>query len=84
MAAFAVLAPIDNHLIAGAIERSFPRRFTISLGQWVVADTGVTAQQVAEKIGVNGVAGQFVVFSIAGQYGYYRKDLWEWLALNSG
>ena len=53
-------------------------------GQWVVAETGVTAQQVAEKIGLDGSAGQFAVFSIAGHFGYYRKDLWEWLTINSG
>jgi len=84
MAAFAVLGPLDNQLLAGAIERNFPKHFHITQGQWVVAETGLTAQQVAEKIGLEGKSGLFVVFSIAGQFGYHRKDLWEWLTINSG
>lgn len=84
MAAFAVLAPPENTLIAGAIQRRFPNNFNISPGQYVVAATGLTAQQVAEHIGIDGSAGQFAVFSIAGFFGYHRKDLWEWLTVNSG
>ncbi|NVN85008.1 MAG: hypothetical protein HXX15_02870 [Rhodopseudomonas sp.] len=84
MAAFAVLAPIDNSVLPGIINSRFPKHYAIGPGQWVVAETGVTAQQVADRIGLNGAAGQFVVFSIAGHYGYFRKDLWEWLTLNSG
>jgi len=84
MAAFAVLGPADNQLLTGAVQRNFPRHFHMTQGQWVVAETGVTAQQVAEKIGLDGSAGQFAVFSIAGHFGYYRKDLWEWLTINSG
>jgi hypothetical protein len=53
-------------------------------GQWVVADTNATAEQIAQRIGLEGRSGQFVVFSIAGYFGYYRKDLWEWLTINSG
>jgi hypothetical protein len=84
MAAFAVLGPPDNQLLKGAIERNFPRRFFIAPGQWVVAETGLTAQQVSERIGLNGSAGKFVVFSSAGHFGYHDKNLWEWLTLNSG
>jgi hypothetical protein len=51
---------------------------------WVVAEAGLTAHQVAQKIGIDGSAGQFAVFSIAGFFGYHRKDLWEWLTINSG
>ena len=84
MAAFAVLGPPDNVLLQGAVQRNFPRHYLMSAGQWVVAETGATAQQVAAKIGATGESGQFAVFSIAGHFGYYRKDLWEWLAINSG
>jgi hypothetical protein len=84
MAAFAVVGPPDNGLLQGAVERNFPRRYFMSPGQWVVAETGATAQQVAERIGMNGASGQFVVFSVAGSFGYFRKDLWEWLTINSG
>jgi hypothetical protein len=84
MAAFAVLAPPDNYLIAAAVQHNFPRHFNMTQGQWVVAEAGLTAKQVAERLGLNGSSGQFVVFSIAGHFGYYRKDLWEWLTINSG
>jgi len=84
MAAFAVLSPADNTVLPGIIQRNFPKHYFMSQGQWVVAETGITAQQVAERIGIGGAAGQFAVFSIAGHFGYYRKDLWEWLTINSG
>jgi hypothetical protein len=84
MAAFAVLGPPDNHLLQGAIERNFERRFFISPGQWVVAETNATAQSISERIGVDGNSGNFVVFSVAGFFGWHRKELWEWLTINSG
>jgi hypothetical protein len=34
-------------------------------------------------LGANGEVGTFVVFSVAGYWGYHRSDLWEWLTLNS-
>ena len=51
MAAFAVLGSPSNPLLKAAIERNFPRRFFVEPGQWVVAETNLTAQQVSEKIG---------------------------------
>lgn len=84
MAVFAIIATPDNNLIADAIGRNFPRHFQFGPKQYVVAADGLTAQQVSERLGLNGTAGQFVAFSIAGHFGFYRKDLWEWLTLNSG
>jgi cyanate permease len=84
MAAFAIMAPVDNLILPGIIANKFPKHYTLAAGQWVVAETGVTAQQVAERIGISGAAGKFVVFSTAGFFGYYDKNLWEWLTINSG
>jgi hypothetical protein len=84
MAAFAIMAPADNFLLPGIIANKFQKSHQIAPGQWVVAETGVTAQQVAERIGINGAAGKFVVFSTAGFFGYHDKNLWEWLTINSG
>jgi hypothetical protein len=84
MAAFVIVAPPDNFLIGGIIANKFQKNYSLSQGQWIVAETGLTAQQVAERIGLNGVAGSFAVFSIAGYNGWYSKNLWEWLAINSG
>jgi hypothetical protein len=84
MAAFAIMAPPDNLILPGIIANKFPKHYILAPGQWVIAETGVTAQQVAEKIGITGEAGKFVVFSVAGQFGWHNKDLWEWLTINSG
>jgi hypothetical protein len=84
MAAFAIMAPADNFILPGIIANKFPNHYTLGAGQWVIAETGVTAQQVAEKIGAKGDAGKFVVFSTAGFFGYHDKTLWEWLTINSG
>jgi hypothetical protein len=84
MAAFAIFGPPDNQLLQPAIERTFQRRFALYPGQWVVAETNATAEEIARRIGLEGRSGQFVVFSVAGYYGYHRKDLWEWLTINSG
>jgi hypothetical protein len=84
MAAFAILAPPTNHMLAGIIANKFPKHYKLDQGQWIVAEVGATAQQVAEKIGLGGTAGTFAVFSIAGFFGYHDKALWEWLQINSG
>lgn len=85
MAIFAVIAPGHSPQLAIAIPAKFPKFFEFGPGQFVVAPTdGQTAQQVAQSLGVNGEVGQFVVFSVAGFFGFHRKDLWEWLTLNSG
>ncbi|MGY8669237.1 hypothetical protein Q3C01_43825 [Bradyrhizobium sp. UFLA05-109] len=84
MAAFAVMAPVDNYLLPPIIANKFPKHYSMGPGQWIVAESGITAQQVSERLGINGVAGNFAVFSIAGYNGWYNKNLWEWLAINSG
>jgi hypothetical protein len=71
MAAFAILAPLDNQVLPGIIQTRFPKHYFIGPGQWVVAETGATAQQVAERIGATGSSGLFVVFSIAGHFSYF-------------
>jgi hypothetical protein len=87
MAAFVVLTSPNSpqlFLLAETVQRNFPKHFEITTGQYVVAAAGLTAERVAHQIGANGEVGQMVVFSIVGFFGYHRKDLWEWLQLNSG
>ncbi len=84
MAAFAIIAPTSHPVLAGVIQRTFAKHFEFSPGQFVVAENGLTAQQVGLKIPLDGSVGKFVVFSIAGFWGYHDKALWEWLTLNSG
>jgi hypothetical protein len=84
MPVFAVIAPQYDQRLAAAVPAKFPRHFQIAPGQYVVSAPGPTAQQIAMQLGPNGEVGKFVVFSVAGYWGFYDKTLWEWLTLNSG
>jgi hypothetical protein len=81
---FAIIAPAPSAALQSAIKRDFPNKnMEFAPGQFVVSASGLTAHQVSEKLGLDGAAGQFVVFSVASHFGYHRKDLWEWLSVNS-
>ncbi len=82
MTIFAIIAPGSNAQLQTAVRAMFPdKNMEFAPGQFVVAVAGLTAPQVSEKLGQN--VGQFVVFSVASFWGYHRKDLWEWLTVNS-
>ena len=84
MAIVAVIASKDQPGLGNAITGSFPKHLNFGPGQWVVSADGLTAPQVAEKLGVSkGALGQVVVFTVANHWGYHRKDLWEWLDANA-
>jgi hypothetical protein len=83
MTVFAIIAPTFNPMLTTAVQRQFPNHLEFSPGQFVANTTGLTAMQVAQQLGPNGEVGQFVVFTVAGHWGYHRKDLWEWLSVNS-
>jgi hypothetical protein len=83
MPVFAVIAPKEDARLTAAVSANFPRRYKIAPGQWVVNADGPTAQSVATRLGLNNTVGSFVVFSVAGYFGYHDKPLWEWLTLNS-
>jgi hypothetical protein len=85
MSIFAVIAPEHNPRLAAKIAELFPLRYQFAPGQYVVSAPGPTAQTVASQIDSTGqLVGKFVVFSVAGYWGYHDKPLWEWLTLNSG
>jgi hypothetical protein len=86
MATYAIIAPAADERLKAAIERLFPgRNFEFAPGQFVASSAAVlTAMQIGQQIGPSGEVGQFVVFSFVGHWGYHRKDLWEWLAVNGG
>lgn len=83
MPVFAIIAPTDDGRLNLAVQSKFPRHFKFGPGQYVVNDLGPTAQHLALTLGSNDQVGQYVIFSVAGHWGYHRKDLWEWLTLNS-
>jgi hypothetical protein len=84
MTIFAIIAPSGTSQLTDAIRREFPTNFEFSPGQFVASASGLTAAQVTQRLGPNGEVGRFVVFSVAGYWGYHRKDLWEWLTANQG
>jgi hypothetical protein len=84
MTIFAIIAPNDSPQLRAAVRREFSKNFEFSPGQFVASASGLTAAQVAQKLGANGEVGQFVAFSVAGHWGYHRKDLWEWISANPG
>jgi hypothetical protein len=85
MTIFAIIAPGNDNRLTDAVQRVFPgKHFQIAPGQFVAVAPSLTAAQIAEQIGPNDKVGQYVVFSVAGYWGYHRKDLWEWLTANPG
>lgn len=84
MPVFAIIAPQYNPPLEAMIRAKFPRHYQIAPGQYVVNAAGPTAQAISNELGMGGQVGKFVVFSVAGHWGYHDKPLWEWLTLNSG
>jgi hypothetical protein len=84
MTIFAIIAPTNDQRLREAVNRVFPgKNFEFVPGQFVASAPGLTAAQVAANLGTNGQVGQYVVFSVAGHWGYHRQDLWEWLTANA-
>lgn len=83
MTVFAIIAPGASAPLKAAVDRNFPKNFEFAPGQFVASESGLTAAQVAQKLGANGEVGQFVAFTVAGHWGFHRKDLWEWLTVNA-
>jgi hypothetical protein len=83
VAIFAIIAPHFNPSLTGAMQREFPRHMEFSPGQFVASIDGLTATQISQKLGPEGQVGQFVVFHTTGYWGFHRKDLWEWLTVNT-
>jgi hypothetical protein len=84
MPVFAIIAPWDDGRLALAVQNKFPQHYKFSGGQYVVSTPGPTAHSVSDQLGTGLEVGNYVVFSVAGYWGYHDKNLWEWLTLNSG
>ncbi|WP_119390960.1 hypothetical protein [Taklimakanibacter lacteus] len=83
MTIFAVIGPPDNTALKSRVEAAFTRFLEFAPNQFVVSETGITATQAGEKIGTDNVAGLFVVFPVSNYFGYHKKELWEWMKVNS-
>jgi hypothetical protein len=88
MTVYAVISPGENQPLKQAVHRVYDGHFfEIAPGQFVVSAAGLTAQGVSQQLGVSsdpGAVTNVVVFTVAGYWGNHRKDLWEWLSVNSG
>ena len=81
MALFAIIAPSGSDVLTAAVQRAFPDDyFVIAPGQFAVSVSDGTTQEVAQRVGVKGEVGHFMVFPLSNWWGWHRKDVWEWLS----
>ena len=84
MTTFAIIAPAESATLKAAIEEHFKGNyFEFGPGQFVMVAPDVTSRQVSETLGPLTDNDRFVVFTVAGHWGFHRKDLWEWLSVRS-
>ena len=81
MAAFAVITTAPNEALNTAIGNVYSSaHHRISPTVCLVADTGVTTEEVCSKLGIQvGGISSTVVFKIESYYGLASKSIWEWL-----
>lgn len=49
---------------------------------WVINAPGKTSKEVADSLGfVEGAQGRYFITAMAGYWGHYATDLWEWIKL---
>lgn len=58
--------------------------FQLSETSWFVADTGVTPQEVCEKLNVKpgGISG-VVVVRVSSYFGFAQSSIWDWLKVKT-
>jgi hypothetical protein len=81
MTVFAIINATDPANLEIALKATFPENFLqVSVNEWLVAATGITAKDVSDKIGItDGSKGSAIVFTTAGYYGRASNNIWEWL-----
>jgi hypothetical protein len=78
---FSVISSSENAELAARIDSVYnANKFKIGPNAYLVADSGVTAEEVANKLGVveKKISGTVIV-RIADYYGYASNSIWEWL-----
>lgn len=86
MAVFAVIAPDVDPRLEPAVRAAFPDSFyKITVTQFLVSAPKLTTNQVAEKLNSpDGNVGRVLILRFASFTGWHSKDLWEWIATQSG
>jgi hypothetical protein len=86
MLIFAVTSNAENPELGAHINRVYPSaNLKFAPNVWFVADTGVTTQEVSEKLSVwpGGIAG-VVVVKVESYFGYAPTSIWEWFSVKMG
>jgi hypothetical protein len=81
MAIFAVMGLGDVATVGAKIKEKFPDdHYVVASDKWFISANGVTAQNVAEQIGMN-VTDKLlgIVVSVGGYNGMASQNIWEWL-----
>jgi hypothetical protein len=83
MTVFLVLSDGPNPALEQKILETYPdAHFQLSDRQWAVAADKKTSAEVRDELGMrDGSLGRAVVFRTAGASGWFKKSLWEWLAV---
>ena len=86
MAVFAVIAPDVDPRLGPSVRGAFPDSFyKITDTQFLVSAPKLTTNQVAEKLNSSdGKVGRVLILRFASFTGWHSKDLWEWIAAQSG
>jgi uncharacterized protein YccT (UPF0319 family) len=83
MVIFSVISNSENADLVAKIDSVYSaNKFKIAPNVYLVADSGVTAEEVANKLELaeKKIAGTIIV-RIADYNGYASKSIWEWLGV---
>ena len=86
MTVFVVLGTAPTTPLEQAIQTAFPGNSKkIGTGQWLVSATGMTTQEITEKLGAEaGDKGKVFVASVQNFWGWHQSDIWEWIQAKKG
>jgi hypothetical protein len=86
MLVFAVISIADNAILEARVKDTYPfAHLKFASNVWFVADSGVTAQEVCQKIDVKsgGISGVMVT-NVEKYFGFASNTLWDWIQVKLG
>ena len=84
MSAFSVISTVPNNpSLIEAINRAYgDANIMIAQNVWLIADKGVTTQEVSKKLGIEkGGVDNTVILKIDSYWGMAPTQIWEWLSV---
>ena len=81
MQVFAVFGLGDFDWIQSAVQMHYESQDYRDVGHaFLVADKGITSQQVGEKLGLNSnAASRSIIVPVTSYWGLHAPDTWEWI-----